>query len=149
MASIQPAGPATTRPGSVTFGLIGFLFLLELTSGILQGYYIPLIPTLIKYLAQSAPDQVTGKSRTNAVERYATELNRLGTVAHIEMPWDLRLWARQIPARQKVNPTHQATTTNTFSVDRPSQRPLRSPSPIVPGSSPRVPTCRRRATATA
>ena len=34
----------------MTFSLIGFLFLLELTSGILQGYYIPLIPTLIKHL---------------------------------------------------------------------------------------------------
>ena len=41
---------AKARPGSVTFGLIGFLFLLELTSGILQGYYIPLIPTLIRHL---------------------------------------------------------------------------------------------------
>ncbi len=34
----------------MTFGLVGFLFLLELTSGILQGYYIPLIPTLITHL---------------------------------------------------------------------------------------------------
>jgi MFS family permease len=50
--SSAPAPPVKTgpRPGSVTFGLIGFLFLLELTSGILQGYYIPLIPTLIKHL---------------------------------------------------------------------------------------------------
>lgn len=43
-------GTAKKRPGSITFGLVGFLFLLELTSGILQGYYIPLIPTLIKHL---------------------------------------------------------------------------------------------------
>src|SRR5476651_1871670 len=56
MASLQnPNGSARAtqkapRPGSITFGLIGFLFLLELTSGILQGYYIPLIPTLIKHL---------------------------------------------------------------------------------------------------
>jgi MFS family permease len=51
MASIpNPTGDSKTRPGSITFGLIGFLFLLELTSGILQGYYIPLIPTLIKHL---------------------------------------------------------------------------------------------------
>jgi len=34
----------------VTFALIGFLFLLELVSGILQGFYIPLIPTIIKHL---------------------------------------------------------------------------------------------------
>jgi MFS family permease len=56
MASISnPTGTADAankapRPGSITFGLIGFLFLLELTSGILQGFYIPLIPTLIKHL---------------------------------------------------------------------------------------------------
>ncbi len=56
MARIQNPGPdgltadAKARPGSVTFGLIGFLFVLELTSGILQGYYIPLIPTLIRHL---------------------------------------------------------------------------------------------------
>jgi MFS family permease len=56
VARIQNPGPdgltadAKARPGSVTFGLIGFLFVLELTSGILQGYYIPLIPTLIRHL---------------------------------------------------------------------------------------------------
>jgi MFS family permease len=56
MARIQNDGveaetaDSSGRSGSVTFGLIGFLFLLELTSGILQGYYIPLIPTLIKHL---------------------------------------------------------------------------------------------------
>jgi MFS family permease len=50
MASIQNADAAKARPGGVTFGLIGFLFLLELTSGILQGFYIPLIPTLIRHL---------------------------------------------------------------------------------------------------
>ena len=44
------SGQKAPRPGSITFGLIGFLFLLELTSGILQGYYIPLIPTLITHL---------------------------------------------------------------------------------------------------
>jgi MFS family permease len=40
----------TSRRGAITFGLVGFLFLVELTSGILQGYYIPLIPTLVKHL---------------------------------------------------------------------------------------------------
>jgi len=34
----------------VTFGLIGFLFLVEIVSGILQGYYVPLISDLVKYL---------------------------------------------------------------------------------------------------
>ncbi|MES2172144.1 MAG: MFS transporter [Actinomycetota bacterium] len=38
------------RAGSITFGLIGFLFLVELVSGILQGYYVPLISDLVKYL---------------------------------------------------------------------------------------------------
>ena len=46
----NPTDTARARTGSITFGLIGFLFLLELTSGILQGYYLPLIPTLIKHL---------------------------------------------------------------------------------------------------
>jgi len=38
------------RAGNVTFGLIGFLFLVEIVSGILQGYYVPLISDLVKYL---------------------------------------------------------------------------------------------------
>ncbi len=42
--------PAQRGTGSVTFALVGFLFLVELVSGILQGFYIPLIPTIIKHL---------------------------------------------------------------------------------------------------
>jgi MFS family permease len=38
------------RTGAVTFGLVGFLFLVELVSGILQGYYVPLVPNLIRHL---------------------------------------------------------------------------------------------------
>jgi len=38
------------RAANVTFGLIGFLFLVEIVSGILQGYYVPLISDLVKYL---------------------------------------------------------------------------------------------------
>ena len=34
----------------VTAGLIGFLFLVEITSGILQGFYVPLIPDLVRHL---------------------------------------------------------------------------------------------------
>lgn len=34
----------------ITFALVGFLFLLELTSGIIQGYYIPLVSDLVIYL---------------------------------------------------------------------------------------------------
>ncbi|MCU1420620.1 MAG: transporter [Microbacteriaceae bacterium] len=39
-----------TRTRSVTFSLIGFLFLVEIVSGILQGYYVPLISDLVKHL---------------------------------------------------------------------------------------------------
>ncbi len=38
------------KAGAITFGLIGYLFLVELVSGILQGYYVPLISDLVKYL---------------------------------------------------------------------------------------------------
>jgi MFS family permease len=38
------------RAGAITFGLIGYLFLVELTSGVLQGYYVPLISDLVHYL---------------------------------------------------------------------------------------------------
>jgi MFS family permease len=34
----------------VTASLIGFLFLVEITSGILQGFYVPLIPDLVRHL---------------------------------------------------------------------------------------------------
>ena len=36
--------------GAITFSLVGFLFLVELTSGILQGYYVPLISDLVVHL---------------------------------------------------------------------------------------------------
>ena len=36
--------------GAITIGLIGYLFFVELVSGILQGYYIPLIPDLVQHL---------------------------------------------------------------------------------------------------
>lgn len=38
------------KAAGVTFGLIGFLVVVELVSGILQGYYVPLISDLVKYL---------------------------------------------------------------------------------------------------
>lgn len=38
------------KAGAVTVGLIGFLFFVELVSGLLQGFYVPLIPDLVKYL---------------------------------------------------------------------------------------------------
>lgn len=43
----------TDRPASfarITFRLVGFLFLLELVSGILQGYYIPLVSDIVEHL---------------------------------------------------------------------------------------------------
>jgi MFS family permease len=49
----------TARPYSVTqitFALVGFLFLLELTSGVLQGYYIPLISDLVRHLGITDAD---------------------------------------------------------------------------------------------
>src|SRR3954454_23980275 len=36
--------------GAITVSLVGFLFLVELTSGILQGYYVPLISDLVQHL---------------------------------------------------------------------------------------------------
>ncbi|AWB88789.1 MFS transporter [Salinibacterium hongtaonis] len=39
-----------SRAGSVTASLIGFLFFVEFVSGILQGFYVPLIPDLVDYL---------------------------------------------------------------------------------------------------
>ncbi len=39
-----------SRAGAITFGLIGYLFLVEIVSGILQGYYVPLISDLVEYL---------------------------------------------------------------------------------------------------
>lgn len=38
------------RAGAVTASLIGFLIFVEFVSGILQGFYVPLIPDLVKYL---------------------------------------------------------------------------------------------------
>ncbi len=40
----------------ITFALVGFLFLLELTSGIIQGYYIPLISDLVQHLGITDAD---------------------------------------------------------------------------------------------
>ncbi|MDO7881463.1 MFS transporter [Salinibacterium soli] len=38
------------KAAGVTFGLVGYLFLVELVSGILQGYYVPIIPDLVEHL---------------------------------------------------------------------------------------------------
>lgn len=40
----------TTTVIGATAALIGWLALVELTSGILQGYYVPLIPDIVKHL---------------------------------------------------------------------------------------------------
>jgi MFS family permease len=40
----------------ITFALVGFLFLLEITSGILQGFYIPLISDLVVHLGITDAD---------------------------------------------------------------------------------------------
>ena len=44
------------RAGVITFGLIGYLFLVEIVSGVLQGYYIPLISDLVIYLGITDAD---------------------------------------------------------------------------------------------
>lgn len=41
---------------AVTVGLVGFLFLVELTSGILQGYYVPLASKIAEHLGVDAAD---------------------------------------------------------------------------------------------
>ena len=46
--SNPPAAPRSLA--QITFALVGFLFLLELTSGIIQGYYIPLVSDLVVHL---------------------------------------------------------------------------------------------------
>jgi len=38
------------KAGAITFGLVGYLFLVELVSGILQGFYVPLIPDIVDHL---------------------------------------------------------------------------------------------------
>ena len=38
------------KAGAITFGLVGYLFLVELVSGMLQGFYVPLIPDLVEHL---------------------------------------------------------------------------------------------------
>ena len=40
----------TRTVGTITFALVGWLFLVEFVSGVLQGYYVPLIPDLVEHL---------------------------------------------------------------------------------------------------
>ena len=51
---VDGARTPTSRRGAVTIGvtagLIGWLAFVELTSGILQGYYVPLISDIVKHL---------------------------------------------------------------------------------------------------
>ncbi|MFC4225141.1 MFS transporter [Lysinibacter cavernae] len=48
MTALPQAVPQ--RRGSLVVSLIGFLFFVEIVSGILQGYYVPLISDLVKHL---------------------------------------------------------------------------------------------------
>jgi MFS family permease len=41
---------ARGNAAAITLGLVGWLFVVELVSGILQGYYVPLIPDLVEHL---------------------------------------------------------------------------------------------------
>ena len=38
------------KSGAITIGLIGWLFLVEMVSGVLQGFYVPLIPDIVDHL---------------------------------------------------------------------------------------------------
>ena len=44
------------KSGAITAGLVGYLFFVEFVSGIIQGYYIPLIPDLARYLTINDPE---------------------------------------------------------------------------------------------
>src|SRR5688500_1158866 len=51
LGSMQVRLPDASRSAiGVTASLIGFLFLVEITSGIIQGFYVPLIPDLVEHL---------------------------------------------------------------------------------------------------
>lgn len=49
-------GGTTKSFAQITIGLVGFLFFLELTSGVLQGYYVPLVDHLVRYLGITHAD---------------------------------------------------------------------------------------------
>ncbi|TPW70646.1 MFS transporter [Schumannella sp. 10F1B-5-1] len=50
MVTTPPPVAPSRGLGAVTFSLVGFLFLVELASGILQGYYVPLISDIVRHL---------------------------------------------------------------------------------------------------
>lgn len=51
-ASVSSSAPSPLRgkAGAITMGLVGYLFFVEFVSGVLQGYYVPLISDLVEYL---------------------------------------------------------------------------------------------------
>ncbi|MFB2555818.1 MFS transporter [Herbiconiux liangxiaofengii] len=49
-AAVSPSPSSARSVMGVSAALIGFLFAVELTSGVLQGYYVPLIPDLVEHL---------------------------------------------------------------------------------------------------
>lgn len=48
--------PLRGTAGAITLGLVGYLFFVEFVSGILQGYYVPLIPDLVDFLGIADAD---------------------------------------------------------------------------------------------
>ncbi|WP_167052092.1 MFS transporter [Salinibacterium sp. ZJ77] len=46
----------TRNAGAITFALVGFLFVLEIVSGILQGFYVPLMPDIAVHLSVTDGD---------------------------------------------------------------------------------------------
>ncbi|WP_348533943.1 hypothetical protein [Homoserinibacter gongjuensis] len=58
-----------TRNGAaITFSLVGFLFLVELTSGILQGFYVPSSPSSSR-ICRSTTATSTGSRRAPCCSR--------------------------------------------------------------------------------
>lgn len=45
-----PGSPSPSTAPRLAFGLIGFLFFVEIVSGIIQGYYVPLISDLVGHI---------------------------------------------------------------------------------------------------
>jgi len=50
MTSAAVRAPGSRPAGAVTLGLVGWLFFVEIVSGLLQGYYIPLVSPLARAL---------------------------------------------------------------------------------------------------
>lgn len=55
-SSSAAPSPLRGKAGAITMGLVGYLFFVEFVSGVLQGYYVPLISDLVLYLGITDAD---------------------------------------------------------------------------------------------